>query len=407
MQSIEDLENEVDSCINCGFCESVCPTLQPSGFRSSIGARGRVDVAKEMLRQIGKGGELTINPEESFYSCLDCHACLQVCPAGVNAGKVSSLGREILASGDLPNLKRNSITKMIVKITMKYENPLGLRRESASWAEGLSFADDSDTLLFTGNMYQLMSYSGSLSKLQEKMGSKFSSFMSGVVSGYPYMSKMFKLFRDKKVEDEMNKHLRNIYRLLKDSGISFSYMGTDEPYPGTFINDLGYKKEFLEYARRLEQKFIQRKVRRIIVVDPHTYDLFVRVMPVVLGAFPFDVVHYLDLIKVKKSNGQRENITFHEPCHLTLRNPEYNRPLEILKSLADVKLPARSGKRLMCCGGPDELLYGTLSRKVSSERLKQLKETGADKIVTACPICLSNLGIGQGITDIATFLSSN
>jgi hypothetical protein len=233
MRIMEDLENEVSSCINCGFCETVCPTLQPSGFRSAIGARGRVDIAKEMISQIEKNGVLSINPEESFYSCLDCHACLQVCPAGVNAGKVSELGREMLASGDFSNGERNRIAQMIVNVTMKYENPLGLRRESASWAEGLSFEEDCETLLYTGNMYQLMAYSGSLSKLQEKLGGKFSALMSGMVSEHPYMSAMFKMFRDRKTEDNMNRHLRNIYHLLKESGINFSYMGAEEPYPGT------------------------------------------------------------------------------------------------------------------------------------------------------------------------------
>ena len=56
LKLLEKLEDEVNSCINCGFCESVCPTLPSSGFRSSIGARGRVDVGKEMIREIkGKG----------------------------------------------------------------------------------------------------------------------------------------------------------------------------------------------------------------------------------------------------------------------------------------------------------------------------------------------------------------
>ncbi len=406
MEIIESLENEVESCINCGFCEAVCPTLEPSGFRSAIGARGRVDIAKIMLAEISEGKPLSIDPRESFYSCLDCHACLQVCPAGVNAGKVSALGREILTSGEIQTAsKENRIARMIVDVTMKYENPLGLKRECAKWAEGLSFDKNSRTLLYTGNMYQLMAYSGALSRLQDRMGANFSSMMSGMVSEYPGISRVFRFFKNKEMETDMNNHLKNIYHLLRQSGISFSYMGEDEPYPGTFINDLGYRKEFIEYAQRLIKKFSKMNIERIIVVDPHTYDLFIRRISELLGPLPFEVIHYLDLVNVDEGKKSSQTITFHEPCHLTLRNPSYNRPLELLRGVADVKMPARSGKKLMCCGGPDELLFGKLSKKVSEERLRQLNETGAQRIVTACPICLANLGTDSKAVDISTFLS--
>ena len=46
---------------------------------------------------------------DSFYSCLDCYACVQVCPAGVNAGKVSQISREYA----------NDVTEMFRKIGIK------------------------------------------------------------------------------------------------------------------------------------------------------------------------------------------------------------------------------------------------------------------------------------------------
>ena len=91
------MKEEVEKCVNCGFCESVCPTLPASGFRSTIGARGRVDLGKAFIAEMNNAGRSELKISDSFYSCLDCFACLQVCPAGVNAGKVSGIGREIAA----------------------------------------------------------------------------------------------------------------------------------------------------------------------------------------------------------------------------------------------------------------------------------------------------------------------
>ena len=68
---LEELENEVGNCINCGFCETVCPTLDPSGFSLWKGARGRVIMGRTLLEDT-KNGIPVPALSDSFYSCLDC-----------------------------------------------------------------------------------------------------------------------------------------------------------------------------------------------------------------------------------------------------------------------------------------------------------------------------------------------
>ena len=405
MKLLEELEDQVNSCINCGFCESVCPTLPSSGFRSSIGARGRVDLGKEMIREFKGKGSIELKIDESFYSCLDCYACLQVCPAGVNAGKVSEIGKEIITSGELTSKdQKNPIADMIVELTMKYRNPLGIREVCARWSKGLEFEKESTNLLYTGNMYQMMAYNETLGKMERSMGETFSRNMAGYLSRHSGLSKYIKYFRNKKTEREMNGYLRNIYDLLRDSDIKFNYLQEEEPYPGTFIYDLGYEKEFSEYAKYLCDLFHKRNVKTIITVDPHTYDLLKNTISLYAPDFDFNVIYYLDLLKESDFEGTSENITYHEPCHLVLRGEGYNRPRMLLESIATVNMPVRSGKKVFCCGGPDELLYGKLSSNISEERFRQLKETGSEKIITACPICLSNLNKDDSVEDISSYL---
>ena len=405
---LKELQEEVDKCINCGFCESVCPTLPASGFRSSIGARGRVDIASALLGELEKNGRSSLEISESFYSCLDCFACLQVCPAGVNAGKVSHLGKSIIAdSSTLDINERKAIADMIVSVTMKTMNPLGLRRECSKWSGGLEFNSSSDTLFYTGNMYQLMPYSKKLSSIERMMGQKATDTMARLISSHPGLSRLTGLMKDDVLEREMNSFLRDIYTLLSAAMIEMNYLGEEEPYPGTFIFDLGYISEFRNYAERVTEMFHQKGVRRIITVDPHTYDLLKVQYPKYVPEFNFDVRYYTDFLDALIFDKDQETTTLHEPCHFTLREGSYNGPLKYASKITDVVLPDRSGKKLMCCGGPDELLFSDLSDEISEERFQQLKNTGARKILTACPICYSNLRKDSSVQDLSTYLKTH
>ena len=86
---IEEIEKEASKCINCGFCDSVCPTLPASGYKGHISARGRVNLANNLINEIKSKGKIELRINEPFYSCLLCYACQDVCPAGINAGKIS------------------------------------------------------------------------------------------------------------------------------------------------------------------------------------------------------------------------------------------------------------------------------------------------------------------------------
>ncbi|MEM0130054.1 MAG: (Fe-S)-binding protein [Thermoplasmatales archaeon] len=399
---LSEIKLEVERCVNCGFCESVCPTLPASGFRSMMGARGRVNLGKVFQDDIENKGRSELRVSNSFYSCLDCFACLQVCPAGVNAGKVSEIGREILVESGRDTEK--PVAKMIVQATAKFLNPLGARERCADWANGLEFDRNSDTLLYTGNMYQLMPYSNNLAKMEILIGDRFTNFAARVIARYPSLIKISSLTPNRRIKRQMNVFLRNIYDLLISTGLRFNYLGKDEPYPGTFIYDLGYTALFKEYGRRIIEIFRKNHVRTIITVDPHTYDLLNVQFRKYFPDFDFRVVHYLDYLDKSKFHRDEQRVTLHEPCHFVLRQGSYSLPNGLVSALSHLTYPERSGKRTMCCGGPNELLFGKMSGKISADRFAQLKATGAEKIVTACPICFVNLSKDNTTEDISEFL---
>lgn len=402
------LKEEVERCVNCGFCESVCPTLPASGFRPAIGARGRVDIARFFLEQVEQEGKSDLRISDAFYSCLGCYACVHVCPAGVNAGKVSEIGKRVVASGNVTSSNQEkSIAKMIVEVTKKLGNPFGVRRECASWAEGLEFDESSDTLLYTGNMYQLMAYNAPLSRLVEIFGEHVSDHLANFVSHHPSTTCMIRLFADRKMRNVMNAYLRDIYTLLKSSGIRFNYLRDLEPYPGTLIYDFGYLDDFTEYAARVTDFFRKKGVKRIITIDPHTFDVLKNKYPKQVNDFDFEVVYFLDCVDEEQFEMMNDKVVLHEPCYVSLRGDTYVGLPRLLEKVAQVEYPMRSGKMTMCCGGPDEALFGGLSHRISEQRFSQLKDVGVEKIITACPICYANLSKYGHVEDISGFLASH
>ena len=67
-------------CVHCGLCVRTCPTYQLTG-RESASPRGRI----HMMRSVAEG---TMEPDSSFIDeldlCLVCRHCESVCPSGVD-----------------------------------------------------------------------------------------------------------------------------------------------------------------------------------------------------------------------------------------------------------------------------------------------------------------------------------
>ncbi len=389
-----------DKCINCGFCETVCPTYEASNFRAIIGARGRVNLSKEIVNS-----ELQISSKivESFYSCLSCNACLSVCPAGISAGEISILARQdIVERGN----KKSPVTEMIAKLIMKYNSPLALNNINDKWTDGLKFYKDSPILLYTGQMYILSAYSKDFSKMTLKLGKRLSNVGSILVARIPVLMKMLTLLNKPDTLEKYERYLKNIYMLLSKADIKVNFL-QNEPYPGTFLYELGYMSEFKTYANKLTRLFKENGIKKIVTVDPHTYDILKNKYPRVVEDFDFEVVYYLDLLNNLNFRKTENSIIFHEPCHFIRGESKYDIANLFLQNLVKLNLPEHNGSNTYCCGGPAELMFPEISSKISQKRYDELRNTGKGKIVTACPICLTNLDKDGDLEDISEILAQN
>jgi len=75
---------ELEECIRCGLCLSVCPTYRPTKVEGSS-PRGRIALVKAQVE--GKVSPDTLAFQKHMDGCLQCMACYTVCPTGANAGQ--------------------------------------------------------------------------------------------------------------------------------------------------------------------------------------------------------------------------------------------------------------------------------------------------------------------------------
>jgi glycolate oxidase iron-sulfur subunit len=76
---------ELEGCIRCGLCLSVCPTYRPTGVETKS-PRGRIALVKNMVEGGLDLGDA--NFQHHMDLCLQCMACHSVCPTGVSAGEI-------------------------------------------------------------------------------------------------------------------------------------------------------------------------------------------------------------------------------------------------------------------------------------------------------------------------------
>jgi Fe-S oxidoreductase len=107
---------------------------------------------------------------------------------------------------------------------------------------------------------------------------------------------------------------------------------------------------------------------------------------------------------VRPGDGTRAPVTFHDPCYLGRYAGRVDEPRELLTRFGgDIKEPVRNRDNPFCCGAGGGLLFADKEEepgsRISDVRLKQLQDTGAPTVVTACPFCSIMLKGAQASAD--------
>ena len=91
LESVQEAETILRSCVHCGFCTATCPTYTLLGDELD-GPRGRIYLIKNLLEE----NTIDARSTEHLDRCLTCRACETTCPSGVEYGRLLDIGRELV-----------------------------------------------------------------------------------------------------------------------------------------------------------------------------------------------------------------------------------------------------------------------------------------------------------------------
>ncbi len=291
--------------------------------------------------------------------------------------------------------------------------PIG-RKAAIGWTRGLDIPRGGETVLYTGQMWQMVpainAMAGRLAKY-EKSGSTrlfgFARSMNKLVNLTPFLARSTPA--ERKAFDD---RLRNIARLLQAAGVKFGYLYEKDLYSGALAYDEGLDENFSAHARYVYGVLKEAGVKRLITVDPHTTNMLRSVYPKHVPGFDFEVRSYLEVLAehtLPTRKSLDRSATIHDSCVYARYEGVLEPPRKLLAgSGVALAEPELSGKLTFCCGGPLETLFPSKSHEIATKRVEQLKAV-SPKVITACPLCLANLSRAApadvDVKDISDYLA--
>jgi Fe-S oxidoreductase len=327
---------QLDACTKCGKCHEACPAnatgrpLSPrdvilelreqsnhaaagAGIGGVLGAlvNGSADGNGFQASVIGPDGVRV----ETVWSCMQCNACVEACPVGIEqAPIINQLRRRLVEDGELdPNLQST------LEVIHKSGNSFGEnRRKRGRWARELDFEvidarkEPVDVLWFVGD---------------------YASF-----------------------DPRSQQVTRALARLLHAAGLSFGILYDGERNSGNDVRRVGEEGLFESLAEQNIAALSDCEFQRIVTTDPHSLNTLRNEYPDLGGSWT--VMHHTALLLELIDAGRLDvagrlsyRVTYHDPCHLGRFQGEYDAPREILRRLGCtlVEMP-RNRDNSFCCG---------------------------------------------------------
>jgi Fe-S oxidoreductase/nitrate reductase gamma subunit len=355
-----------DACVACGRCHAECPA-QAAG--RPLSPR---DLLQDIRRSLGTdvGGTVAERPAADFeaavWSCTNCYACEQACPARIRHVDYVLDFRRALVDENRLDEQKVAVLQALDRNSNPYRLP---SHERAAWLAELPYAEE---VTFG---------------VAEPLEPPEYLYWIGCGAAYDERSSMV---------------VRATMDLLRAAGVSFVTLGPAEPCCGEPAKRLGEEGRFQMLAMTAIEMIKETGARRLVTHCPHGLSMFLYEYPE-LG-FTIPAVHHAELLaelvaagRLGLGPGAPAPVAYHEPCNLARAGRPTTPALSILDGHA--VLPERSGVRTFCCGGGGGNSFYQVEReekRISALRYEELAATGAEAIAVSCPFCLTMLRDAAG-----------
>jgi Fe-S oxidoreductase len=218
---------------------------------------------------------------------------------------------------------------------------------------------------------------------------------------------------------DFQKSLRSLFEILRARQVKFGVL-SKERCNGDPAKRTGNEYMYQELANANIEDLKAARPKKILTSCPHC----VKTIGDDYRKFGYEVeiVHSSvfveeltrDIRGAASDNGG--SYTYHDPCYLGRYGGKVDEPPELLARFgAHVSEPVRNRDNPYCCGAGGGLLFADKEEepgsRISDVRFKQLRETGASTVVTACPFCSimlkgaqASAGAETQFVDLMTFV---
>jgi Fe-S oxidoreductase/nitrate reductase gamma subunit len=350
-----------DACMRCGRCVQACPS---AGAGEPFAPREFIQAAiHELWQEHSPVGDIRFLTQDqpispnAPWNCTTCAACLEVCPVYGATFEAAMRKRALLIQEGtgVPDLMNQTLERLF-----NYENPwVSSKREKVAWTKGL----DIPALVKGGKEVDLCYFVGCTTSIDARAQGIAKAFSS----------------------------------ILKRAGVNFGILGEKEPCCGDIARVVGEVGLFQEKKAGCLDLFAQYDIKEVVTSSPHCFHAFANEYP----EKSFGVRHYSLLLRelIKdgrlrfKTNG-KVKVTYHDPCYLGRHNRIFEEPREVLRSIPGTALVemGHHGPDSLCCGaGGGRMWQGKEldgEARMSEIRVREASATGAEILITACPLCL-------------------
>lgn len=358
----------LDACTKCGKCHAACPAtaagypLSPRDLildlreaaEGSIGIRAAAGIPP-LYEERGSILGDPIRPE-TLWSCMQCMACVEICPVGIeHVPIINQMRRQLVERGDLDPMLQQTF-ETIYETGNSFGEP---KRKRARWTRELGFEvkdirkEPAELLWFVGD---------------------YASF-----------------------DPRNQRATRALARVLHEGGVDFGILWDAERTGGCDVRRAGEEGLWLSLAEENVKTISGCEFERIFSSDPHTFHTLRNEYPDLGGEWT--VLHHsqllLELIEAGRLGPAKQlghRVTYHDPCTLGRYNGVYDEPRRVLEALGvELREMPRSRDNSFCCGaGGGRIWMKELARegarRPSEQRIDEAVGLGdLDYFVVACP----------------------
>jgi Fe-S oxidoreductase len=394
------------TCTECGRCQEACPawnTGKPLNPKTMImGIRDLSEAAERTVDLIPNSPivrethglrapevapaalatPLVDNaiPYEAVWDCVTCGACVEACPVLIeHVDKIVGMRRNLVLEESRFPQELTSAFRSMEGQGNPWGQPASARMD---WTKPLSFP--------VRTVAQVQA-AGELDRLEVL-------YWVGCAAAF---------------DPRNQKVARAVATCLHAAGVDFAVLGQEESCTGDPARRMGNDYVFQMLAGAAVETLDKYRMgeRTIVTACPHCFNSIGNEFPQLGGSYR--VVHHSQYLAELVSSGRLQtvpedaasstgehrpgSVTVHDSCYLARYNGVVAAPRSVLGAAGvEVTEMERSGTTTFCCGagGGRMWMEETRGTRINAERTRQVLETGADTVATACPFCMVMMSDG-------------